>query len=49
MSRYDLVTNRTPYAVDLLELVGGRATVSVNGVTDQVNLSDHILGVPVKV
>jgi len=38
MGRYDLVINGTPYRVDILEVAGTRAVVSVNGVTYHVEV-----------
>ena len=38
MSRYDLVINGTPYAVEILSVSGTQATVRVNGVAYQVTL-----------
>ena len=38
MSRYDLVINGTEYSVDIVEMSGAAATVTVNGVTYQVEL-----------
>lgn len=38
MSSYDLVIDGTPYQVDIVELAGTAATVTVNGVTYQVEL-----------
>ena len=38
MSRYDLVIHGTPITVEILSVLGGQATVSVNGTTLQVKL-----------
>lgn len=38
MSRYDLKIDGVPYAVEIAEISGGRATVRVNGISYRVEL-----------